>query len=319
MQTLTNIAFTSTAPLVDFKPELDIVNEGLQAGRIARPLDELFDGLLERREQAPQDWPAYAQSCLSHPVCSLPHQDPFAYRAFAKPRGYAGDAVMMDYIYGLGEAGPAAREATPLGRAIFQYMDTRPSAKAVRYRRRLIADLIDHVADQGGSSVLAIAAGHLREFELSAAVQTGKLQEFVVFDQDEASLSVVARDYAHLGVWDVPGSVRHILAGKAKLGQYDFVYAAGLFDYLSGPAATALTCRMFEMTRPGGLMLIPNFLTGVRDGGYMEAFMDWHLIYRSHADMQALAAALPPSAVADCRIFDDSEDEITFLLVSKAT
>ena len=318
MQTLTNIAFTSTAPLVDFKPELDIVNEELQAGRIARPLDELFDELLDRREQEPQDWPAHAQSCLSHPVCGLLHQDPFTYRAFAKPRGYAGDAVMMDYIYGLGEAGQAARDATPLGRAIFQYMDTRPSAKAVRYRRRLLADLIDRVADRGGSSVLAIAAGHLREVELSAAVQTGKLQEFVAFDQDEASLSLVAREYAHLGVRTVPGPVRHILAGKAKLGQYDFVYAAGLFDYLNDATATALTCRMFEMTRPGGLMLIPNFLAGAPDTGYMESFMDWHLIYRNHSDMQALAAALPPSAVADCQIFDDSDDAITFLLVTKA-
>ena len=65
-------------------------------------------------------------------------------------------------------------------------------------------------------------------------------------------------------------------------------------------------------------MLIPNFLTGVRDVGYMEAFMDWHLIYRNHADMKALAAALPRSAVADCQVFDDHDDAITFLLVSKA-
>jgi hypothetical protein len=317
MQTQTNIAFTSTAPLVDYQPALDTVNEELQAGRIARPMDELFDELLDRREQDPQDWPTYARSCLSHPVCRLLHQDPFTYRAFAKPRGYAGDAVMMDYIYGLGEAAQAARDATPLGRAIFQYMGTRPSAKAVRYRRQLLADLIDRVAERGGSSVLAIAAGQLREVELSAAVQTGKLQEFVAFDQDEASLSVVAREYAHLGVRSVPGSVRNILAGKVNLGQYDFVYAAGLFDYLNGPVAAALTCRMFEMTRPGGLMLIPNFLTGIRDVGYMESFMDWHLIYRNHADMQALADALPSSAVADCRIFDDSEDTITYLLAAK--
>ena len=319
MQTITNIAFASTAPVVEYKPVLEIVNEELQAGRIARPLDELFDELLERREQDPQDWPVYAQSCLSHPVCKLLHQDPFTYRAFAKPRGYAGDAVMMDYIYGLGEATGAAREATPLGRAIFQYMGTRPSAKAVRYRRRLLADLIDRVAAHGGSRVLAIAAGHLREVELSAAVQAGKLQEFVAIDQDEASLSVVAGDYAHLGIKAVPGSVRQILAGKANLGQYDFVYAAGLFDYLNAPVAAALTRRMFDAIRPGGLMLIPNFLTGIQDVGYMESFMDWHLIYRNHADMRALAAALPQRAMADCQIFDDSENTITYLMVSKAS
>jgi hypothetical protein len=117
----------------------------------------------------------------------------------------------------------------------------------------------------------------------------------------------------------VPGSVRQILAGRANLGQFDFVYAAGLFDYLAAPAAQALTRRMFEMTGPGGLMLIPNFLTGVRDTGYMESFMDWHLIYRDQSDMRALAAALPAAEVADCQVFDDSEKAITYLLVVKAS
>jgi extracellular factor (EF) 3-hydroxypalmitic acid methyl ester biosynthesis protein len=274
MQTITNITVSTAVPLVREKAALDSVKEQLQAGRIAGALDELFEDLRGRREEEPQDWPAYARACLSHPVSSLLHQDPFTYRAFAKPRGYAGDAVMMDYIYGLGEAGEAARNATPLGRAIFQYMDTRPSAKAVRYRRRLIAGLIDRVAERKEARVLAVAAGHLREVKSSSAMQNGKVQEFVAFDQDEASLAVVARDYAHLGIRTMAGSVRQILSGKAKLGKYDFVYAAGLFDYLSGPVAAALTCRMFEMTRPGGLMLIPNFLTGVRDSGYMEAFME---------------------------------------------
>jgi extracellular factor (EF) 3-hydroxypalmitic acid methyl ester biosynthesis protein len=317
-QTTTNTIVSTAAALMPWMPALDGVNQELLGGRIADPLDALFDDLRERREEEPEDWPAYARACLNHPVAGLLHQDPFTNRAFSRPRGYAGDAVMMDYIYGLGEAGEAARNATPLGRAIFQYMDTRPSAKAVRYRRRLIAGLIDRVGEREGARVLSVAAGHLREVEYSSAVQTGRLQEFVALDQDEASLAVVTRDYAHLGIQPLPGSVRQILSGKATLGQYDFVYAAGLFDYLTAPVAAALTCRMFEMTRPGGLMLIPNFLTGVRDVGYMEAFMDWHLIYRNQADMRALAAALPSGSVSSCQVFDDPDDAITFLLVSKA-
>ena len=141
----------------------------------------------------------------------------------------------------------------------------------------------------------------------------------MAFDQDEASLAVVDRDYARFGVRTVNGSVRQILSGKANPGQFDFVYAAGLFDYLSAPVAAALTCRMFEMTRPGGTMLIPNFLAGVRDTGYMESFMDWHLIYRDHADMHALAAELPQNHVASCRVFDDRDGAITYLLVRKAS
>ncbi len=318
MQNATNIIRTSNAPFTQYTPALDRIQEQLAAGRIANALDALFDDLLARRAEEPEDWPGYAPSCLSHPLRGLLHQDPFTYRAFSKPRGYAGDAVMMDYIYGLGEASEAAREATPLGRAILQYMDTRPSARGVRYRRRLIAELIDREAARGARSVLAIAAGHLREVEISAAVQSGSLEEFVAFDQDEASLAVVARDYGNLGIRARNGSVRQILSGKVTLPQSDFVYAAGLFDYLAGPVAAAFTRRMFDMTRPGGLMLIPNFLAGVRDTGYMEAFMDWHLIYRTGADMHALAAELPQHQVADYRVFDDSDGAITYLLVNKA-
>lgn len=319
MQTTANTTQSSIAAFVPCVSTLDITNEQLAAGAIAPALDELFDDLEGRRQEEPEQWAAYAGACLKHPLASQLHQDPFTYRAFAKPRGYAGDAVMMDYIYGLGEAGQAGHDATPLGRAIFQYMGTRPSAKAVRYRRRLLAGLIDRVAKRGNASVLAIASGHLREVELSSAVQNGTLRQFVALDQDETSLAVVARDYARLGVRAVPGSVRQILAGKADLGQYDLVYAAGLFDYLNPATAAALTARMFEMTRPGGLMLIPNFRTGTRDTGYMEAFMDWHLIYRNEADMWSLASALPQDEVADCQVFDDDVDTITYLLVTKAS
>jgi hypothetical protein len=72
------------------------------------------------------------------------------------------------------------------------------------------------------------------------------------------------------------------------------------------------------MTRPGGTLLIPNCKTGARDTAYMEAFMDWHLIYRNHDDMRALVAGLPADGVSDFQIFDDDDDTITFLLVSKA-
>jgi hypothetical protein len=317
METSTSSIIATLAPALPWQPTLDVIDATIRAGQIAPGLEELFEDLSLRREEEPETWPDFARSCLRHPLRHVLHQDPFTYRAFSKPRGYAGDAVMMDYIYGLGDATRVAREATPLGRAIFSHMATRPSARAVRYRRELLANLIDRAVSRGGSRVFALAAGHLREAEISTAVQTGRLEDYVAMDQDEVSLAVVDRDYARLGVHAMSGSVRQILGGKVNLGQFDFVYAAGLFDYLAAPVATALTCRLFDMTRSGGSMLIPNFLAGARDTGYMEAFMDWHLIYRTHADMRALANALPRSAVADVEVFDDQDATITFLLVTR--
>jgi hypothetical protein len=224
---------------------------------------------------------------------------------------------MVDFIYGIGETARVASEATPLGRAIFRYMGERPSAQAVRHRRQLLARLIDRAAREGGGRVLAIAAEHLREVELSAAVQSGAIREFVALDQDEKSLAEIDRYYGPLGVRTVSGSVRQILDGRVALREYDLVYAPGLFNCLSGPVAGLLTQRMFDMVRPGGTMLIPNFRTGARDRGYMESFMDWRLIYRSEKDMYGLVSSLPKHSVANFQVFDDDVETITYLKVSK--
>ena len=81
--------------------------------------------------------------------------------------------------------------------------------------------------------------------------------------------------------------------------------------------AAAFTPRMFDMTRPGGLILIPNFLTGVPDSGYMESFMNWHLVYRTHTDMEALAAILPQDGVAGYQIFDDPDKAIALRVAKR--
>jgi hypothetical protein len=54
------------------------------------------------------------------------------------------------------------------------------------------------------------------------------------------------------------------------------------------------------------------------DRGYMESFMDWHLIYRNHDEMRSLVDALPAGSVADYKIFDDEDDTIVFLQITKA-
>src|ERR1041385_8765605 len=143
MQTSTHPVVSVPPPLTHYQPSLNVVHDAMRAGEVAIAMEDLFEDLSLRREEEPQTWPHIARSCLRHPLRHLLHQDPFTYHAFAKPRGYAGDAVMMDYIYGLGEADGAMRDATPMGRSIFRHMATRPSARAVRYRRELLANLID--------------------------------------------------------------------------------------------------------------------------------------------------------------------------------
>lgn len=97
--------------------------------------------------------------------------------------------------------------------------------------------------------ILALAAGHLREVEFSAAVGLGAAAELVALDQDAESLEVIAQSYAHYPVQTVPASVCEVLAGRIDLGRFHLVYTAGLFDYLPPRVACKLTNWMVDGQR----------------------------------------------------------------------
>jgi hypothetical protein len=157
----------------------------------------------------------------------------------------------------------------------------------------------------------------LREAELCKALNQGSMGRFVALDADAASLKEVAANYGGKGVETVHGSVRHILARKLKLGSFDFVYAAGLYDYLADNVARALTARMFEMTRPGGQVMIANFAPQIWDRAYMEAFMDWRLIYRTEEEMGALMGDIDPAEVESHQVYSDPDGSVVYLMVYK--
>jgi len=295
------------------------VRQLMALGESRMALDGLRTALNQLRLRMEADeWSAFARDARRHSLASILDQDPMTRRAFEKPRGYAGDAVMMDFIYGLYGYDDAVACASPFGREIFEWSRRTSASESVRLRRRHVADLIDGLAATRRSDVLAIAAGHLREVELSTAVASRRTGRLVALDADADSLREIATRYGHLGVETVNASVRHLLARKCSLGSFDFVYASGLFDYLSDSTAAALTARMFELTKPGGRLLIPNFTPRCPEAGYMEAFMAWHLIYRDEFDMTKLVEAIPPQRIASYDIYSDRTGSIVYLLVHKA-
>src|SRR5258705_5427060 len=100
-----------------------------------------------REEMSAADWAQFGSHVRTHhELRNAIYQDPMTMRAFEKPRGYAGDAVMMDYLYGIHYSYQAAEQASPLGREVYQYVQEMDATQAVRYRREHIAQLIDWIA-----------------------------------------------------------------------------------------------------------------------------------------------------------------------------
>ncbi|WP_146523952.1 class I SAM-dependent methyltransferase [Novipirellula artificiosorum] len=281
-------------------------------------VDQLFRGLRGLRENASvEQWKAMIEAGRSHPVCTLIHQDPFTSRAFHKPRGYAGDAVMMDYIYGRQE-GWKQPKASALGSAIYQYTTGAPASAGVRERRCYIAEWLDQAGRlRSDQHVLAVAAGHLREASLSSAVRRNRFERFVAMDADAQSLEEIRQCYGRFGVEPVVANIRRMLTGRLDLGMFDLIYTTGLYDYLADSTAKRLTANLFKHLRPGGQLVIANFLPGIRDVGYMEMFMDWHLIYRSRGEMMVLADDLDQSLVEEVRIFAESNENVVIMEMTK--
>lgn len=264
-----------------------------------------------RRTLAPADWQGALARCRADGLRQLVHEAPITRRAFARPRGYPGDAATLDLIYGHG-ALPGA--LTPLAAALYGYEMQMTAAVSVRVRREYLASLIDDVARQRAMPrILSIACGHLREAELSAAVAAGEVGDFDALDQDEESLALVEREHATRRVRPIPGSVRTILAGESRFADYDLVYAAGLYDYLDAAVSARLTEKLFRALAPGGRLLVANFAHGVREAAYMEAYMNWPLVYRSEAEVARFDELISPEQIAAKRLFSDASRNVIYL------
>src|SRR5204863_9304423 len=167
-----------------------------------------------------------------------------------------------------------------------------------------IADLIDGLAAKmPGLDILAVAAGHLREASLAAAVRRRRIGRFVALDADAVSLEVVQRAYGPYGVETVAAPFSQLITGRVALGQFDLVYSTGLYDYLNVSTGRRLVRTMFNMLKPGGQLVVANFMPGIRDVGYMEAFMDWRLIYRTRHDMTDLTMEIEEPEIHDLSLF----------------
>lgn len=280
-------------------------------------MNALVDALDQvRREVGPTEWTRLiADVIVPHPILAQVHEEPFTRRAFEKPRGYAGDAVLLDLAY---RHRPYCVTLTRLGAALHAWIDGRPAAASVVERRTILAAEIDAIAARREAPrVLSIACGHLREAQASDAVQRRAISEFVALDQDAESLEVVDREQREYNVRVERASVRRFVTSGAALGAFDLVYSAGLYDYLNEQDGKAVTEAMFRSLRPGGRLIVANFAPELRDIALLEAFMDWRLIYRDDHAVAALADGIPSECVAARSTKRDGAGNVVYLTIDR--
>ena len=218
----------------------------------------------------------------------------FAERAYYKPKGYAGDFLMMEHIYQNIAMGDGK-----IGRIFDGWVLQRPGSKAIRGRRVLMKNQLNILSEKrleknNRFEVMNLACGPSRElFDfLQECEYTEKIDALCV-DIDSEALQYSDQ---HANNFPHNASVRYMTENLVKwglgkvshdIGTKDLIYSAGLFDYLEPRLFCKLVNRCHQHLKPGGSLLIGNFAP-YEDMLFMDHILHWKLIYRTREELTEL-------------------------------
>lgn len=258
--------------------------------------DAVAEGVGEEMRPAHR---AYARRQI-HPLvmCS-----PFVYRTFHKPLGYAGDYEMVNMI--LREPHEGATLFAKLVNALFlQNPPAQAHRNRIRHlRQRLIQETTRAVALGRRARFFNLGCGPAREVQLFLAEDPISSQaDFVLADFNAETLAFTRTTLEELKVRHqretrfeyVEKSVHQMLKESLRPsepepgGGYDFLYCAGLFDYVSDRVCKRLTEVFYSMVAPGGLLMVTNVDSSKPFRHSMDYLLEWHLIFRNRKQMNAL-------------------------------
>jgi len=231
-----------------------------------------------------------------HPIvlCS-----PFLFRTYTKPLGYAGDYEMVNMMLRDPYEG-ASSFAKILNYAM---LNTEP---VVAHRNRIdyLVDMLDRQATTrfGRTRARAFNLGCGPAEEVRRFMEdhdSSDLIEFDLLDFNPETLEYTRERLDKVRVSRtrntqlrfIPRSVHQILkaaaqpGGDPELQNYDVVYCAGLFDYLSQRVGKRLVEFFCSIAKPGGIVVVTNVADSNPRKAWMEYLMEWNLIYRGREEM----------------------------------
>lgn len=228
---------------------------------------------------------------------------PFVHRTYTKPLGYAGDYEMVNLILRNAMEGPST-----YARVLHSFFIRTDAAAGHRNRIVKLADYLkDEVrrvsAEGRVLRVLNLGCGPASEVE--QFIRTEPLAdrcEMTLLDFNEETIDYARGRLEEAGKAAgrsprfrfVQKSVNDVLreAVRCRPGteqpEYDFVYCAGLFDYLSDKVCSRLLQLMRSWTVPGGLVLATNVHPRHTVHAILEDLLEWHLVLRTEQEMAAL-------------------------------
>jgi hypothetical protein len=118
--------------------------------------------------------------------------DPLTRWGLLKPKGFAGDATLMDFCYQHKSISEFVDASSELGKNINSAIVGSQQPKSAQMRVELIAKEINEIAENKNEiSLASFASGHAREFELVNKKAKKKIEKFLAIDTDGDSLEKI--------------------------------------------------------------------------------------------------------------------------------
>ena len=249
---------------------------------------------------------------------------PYASRASKKPLGYAGDFEMMNQLYRNALEGKSL-----FAKVIHQYTVNEVAGKSVRLRKERLKGAISNAVSEGKTVFGSVACGPAQEVVefLKSAPKLDRPIKFILMDQDLEALVFAKRNISSalfglnlpVEVVYLSLSVKDILESSQKLAalescKFDFLYSAGLFDYLTTPVARLMVESLSGFLKEDGKLLVGNFHPKNPTRGISEFAVDWRLIHRTEDEMSEL---VPSSLKLNKKVYMDELEVAVYLEVSR--
>jgi extracellular factor (EF) 3-hydroxypalmitic acid methyl ester biosynthesis protein len=206
-----------------------------------------------------------------------------------KPYGYPGDFKIIDDIY---RNNP---DTNGFDRLFDNYYQMSAICVAVRNRKEDFKRTINNFISerkQKSIRIMNLACGSARDIKEIVSSNPSPASEkqviFDCYDHDQHTIdfaSVVLGRYKNVNL--IKKNAFRIAATKnvesKQIVKYDFIYATGLFDYLTHKVSAKLIRNLRKLLNKDGILAISN----VRDKysnpsvHFMEWVGDWNLFYRT--------------------------------------
>lgn len=244
-------------------------------------------------------------------------QAPFGHRVFNKPLGYAGDYEMVNMML----RNPYEGETTYAKLLNIFLLKTGP-AEAHRNRIDILFDKIKKIAIRASeqnrrAQIFNFACGPAAEIQRFVELEPiSENCDFVLLDFNketleytESILQKIKNKSGHKGVGIklVHKSVNDVLrsaiglreSNSEDLKDFDFIYCAGLFDYLSDRVCSKLLNLFLSQLSKDGELMATNVHINNPVRGMMEHIFEWYLIYRDETGFLNLINAKDKKVYAD--------------------